>query len=114
MFIIGCQYPRLVGDGYCNDESNTIQCDFDGGDCCYTCVSKQFCIDCKCLAENEDKELNYPLIGDGYCQDEINNAACNFDGGDCCGSCVNTNFCIDCTCYNNIIENEIHYQYTYI
>ena len=27
----------LVGDGYCNDEMNTAECNFDGGDCCGHC-----------------------------------------------------------------------------
>ena len=26
-------YP-LLGDGYCHDEINTEECQFDGGDCC--------------------------------------------------------------------------------
>ena len=37
-FVKGCKYPELVGDGYCNDEANNLHCDFDGGDCCYSCV----------------------------------------------------------------------------
>ena len=27
----------LVGDGYCNDELNIAECNFDGGDCCGHC-----------------------------------------------------------------------------
>ena len=30
----GCKMTQLVGDGYCNDETNNIHCAFDGGDCC--------------------------------------------------------------------------------
>ena len=62
----------MVGDGYCNDETNNIHCDFDGGDCCYSCVSTLFCTDCKCLTGNPEKEINHLLIGDGFCHDEIN------------------------------------------
>ena len=80
----------MVGDGYCNDETNNIHCDFDGGDCCYSCVSTLFCTDCKCLTGNSEKEINYLLIGDGFCHDEINTADCNYDDGDCCGPCVLT------------------------
>ena len=83
----------MIGDGYCNDETNNIHCAFDGGDCCYVCVSTSFCDDCKCLTGNAREEINYPLIGDGYCHDETNNVDCNYDGGDCCGSCVLTQHC---------------------
>jgi hypothetical protein len=27
----------LVGDGYCQDLTNTAECNFDGGDCCGSC-----------------------------------------------------------------------------
>ena len=80
----------MVGDGYCNDETNNIHCDFDGGDCCYSCVSTLFCTDCKCLTGNPEKEINHLLIGDGFCHDEINTADCHYDGGDCYGFCVLT------------------------
>ena len=98
ILILGCKYPALVEDGYCNDETNNIPCAFDGGDCCYSCVSKAFCRDCKCLTNYATKEINYPLIGDGYCHDEINKAACSYDGGDCCVS-VNDRYCSNCTCH---------------
>ena len=88
----------MVGDGYCNDENNKIQCNFDGGDCCYSCVSKAFCFNCECLAGNSGEEINHPLIGDGYCHDETNNAECNYDGGDCCVN-IKTDFCSECACY---------------
>ena len=102
--ILDCQYPHLVGNGYCNDETNNIHCAFDGGDCCYKCISKLYCSICKCLDENARKEtvVNYPLVGDGYCQDEINTAECQFDGGDCCGPCINKEKCSECSCLNNI------------
>ena len=29
----------MVGNGYCNDETNTAECNFDGGDCCSHCGS---------------------------------------------------------------------------
>ena len=28
----------LVGDGYCQDLTNTAECNFDGGDCCGSCI----------------------------------------------------------------------------
>ena len=96
----------MVGDGHCNDEANNLHCDFDGGDCCYSCISKAFCSDCKCLTDNAGEELNYPLIGDGFCQDEINNIECNYDGGDCCGHCVINEYCSECLCLHNSTSHE--------
>ena len=100
MIIQGCKKSHLVEDGYCNDETNKIQCGFDGGDCCYACVNKAFCKDCLCLTGTFEEEIN-TLLGDGYCNDETNNGACNYDAGDCCGI-VNTDFCSECNCYLNI------------
>ena len=28
-----------IGDGFCDDELNTEECNFDGGDCCGHCVA---------------------------------------------------------------------------
>ena len=38
-----------VGDGWCDDFSNNVQCNFDGGDCCSNDVKTDWCIDCLCL-----------------------------------------------------------------
>ena len=100
MFLKGCKYPKLVRNGYCNDDSNNIHCNFDGGDCCYSCVSKTFCKDCQCLTEDFGEEINYPLIGDGHCHDETNIEKCNYDGGDCCIDST-MDHCSECTCYFN-------------
>ena len=27
----------LIGNGYCDDETNVADCNFDGGDCCELC-----------------------------------------------------------------------------
>ena len=32
-----CTQPTLIGDGFCNYETNNFQCNFDGGDCCAAC-----------------------------------------------------------------------------
>ena len=29
-----CLMPHLVGNGYCEDENNNPECEFDSGDCC--------------------------------------------------------------------------------
>ena len=52
----GCYqaHQPLVGDGICDDESNHIDCGFDGGDCCLHSVVTEFCSECQCL--------NWPLF----------------------------------------------------
>ena len=37
------------GDGYCDDENNNSECDWDGGDCCGLDVDTSFCTECACL-----------------------------------------------------------------
>ena len=102
----------LVGDGFCNDETNTIHCGFDGGDCCYSFVVEKYCRDCQCLTGNTGEETN-PLIGNGVCNDETNNIECNYDGGDCCMSDVNSDICFDCFCYFNGIITSPKYPKNY-
>ena len=58
---LGCDWIELVGDGYCNDESNNRHCNFDGGDCCYKCVSTLFCLECECLTGNAGQEINHHI-----------------------------------------------------
>jgi len=50
----GCQYSSWVGDGYCDDGANNLDCNYDGGDCCGSNVNKQYCSKCQCLEANED------------------------------------------------------------
>ena len=87
----------LIGNGFCDDATNTANCNFDGGECCDPNTNNDWCQDCICY---EDLNCNGPLdlIGNGKCNDETNNAECNFDGGDCCGSCANMEQCSDCQC----------------
>lgn len=44
-----CPYDNLIGDGFCDDETNDFACDFDGGDCCGPSISRMNCIQCQCL-----------------------------------------------------------------
>ena len=37
IFIIDCSQASLIGDGFCNDETNNVECNFDGWDCCPLC-----------------------------------------------------------------------------
>ena len=41
-YAIGGTHP-FVGDGFCNAETNNAVCNFDGGDCCGTCVNIKHC-----------------------------------------------------------------------
>ena len=49
-----CVYPELKSNGYCNDESNTNVCAYDGdgmgnSDCCGNNVNTDHCSACECL-----------------------------------------------------------------
>ena len=44
-----CTSPELIGNGYCNDETNSEDCNHDGGDCCVN-VNKDVCSDCECIS----------------------------------------------------------------
>ena len=39
----------LQGDGYCDDATNTADCDWDGGDCCNPNAILDLCEVCFCL-----------------------------------------------------------------
>ena len=86
------------GNGFCDDANNHIGCDFDGGDCCGSCVNMEYCTKCLCLFEQTFSTGGQRYYGDGYCDDGLNKAECNFDGGDCCGDYTNTDFCNTCQC----------------
>ncbi len=47
---VACMEP-WISDGYCDDENNFEECDFDGNDCCQPYGSdlwNKFCTDCQC------------------------------------------------------------------
>ena len=46
---LGCTNPAWVGDGYCDDVTNNMECNYDGGDCCLDPVNTQYCSECQCL-----------------------------------------------------------------
>ena len=41
-----------IGDNYCDDENNNVDCSYDGGDCCGCNVNTQYCQVCQCLDPN--------------------------------------------------------------
>ncbi|CAM9510166.1 unnamed protein product, partial [Ectocarpus sp. 13 AM-2016] len=113
-----------LGDGNCDKDNNTEECDYDRGDCCScTCQvpddssgddgslcgeSAVFaCIDPDAPCVNDDdytafvpevvKETcggNFVQLADGDCDQINNNEECGYDGGDCCS----------CTCLDDFYE----------
>ena len=94
-----CGNISLVGDGFCNDETNNEICNYDGGDCCLYVNNIDQCSNCICYFEEFCATGFHPLVGDGICNDETNIAACKYDKGDCCLSNVVTDLCSECTCH---------------
>ena len=45
----GCAKPDWVGDGFCDDFTNNLECTYDGGDCCRPDVDTKYCQECQCL-----------------------------------------------------------------
>ena len=85
--VTDCPQPTLIANGYCNDETNTQECSFDGGDCCGSCINIDLCTNCSCIDNVIDNAVPNAHVGNGYCNNEINTPECNFDGGDCCLHC---------------------------
>ena len=102
----------LIGNGYCNDETNIEECNFDGGECCGNANTDK-CYNCTCFYEEMCKAGNPPsLVGDGFCHDETNIFECNYDGGDCCVN-RNTKHCSNCKCYGYGSITSPGYPYSY-
>ena len=100
-----CTLGSLVGDGFCNDESNNADCNYDGGDCCGYCVIKEYCSACECHhnANSSGSMTSNPLVGNGICNDETNNPECLFDGQECCGIAAITSNCLECECKGKLL-----------
>ena len=47
--MIGCPAFQWTGDGFCDDSTNIIECNYDGGDCCGSNVDDQYCTQCLCI-----------------------------------------------------------------
>ena len=91
-----CLVEPLVGDGYCDDEANNVECDYDLDDCCQAESVRNSCTNCTCWVDNDQLEWiqadfcqnphraqNYDL-GDGFCDMDLNTKEYFFDIGDCC------------------------------
>ena len=59
-FVPGCDNVALVGNGFCNDETNNPDCNYDGGDCCLMNVNTDSCSDCNCLASGVITSPGFP------------------------------------------------------
>ena len=42
------EFVFWVGDGYCDDETNIVDCGYDGGDCCLDSIMTDYCTECQC------------------------------------------------------------------
>ena len=109
-----CPFLHIVGDNYCDDEANILECGYDWNDCCKVDRDISLCTDCFCyipeynkimLEEqfNTLKECTNELIptawttyfGDGLCDLGFNNKEHFFDIGDCCQedpTCMSSTF----------------------
>ena len=74
----------MVGNGFCNDETNNADCNYDGGDCCVVNANTNSCSECVCHILETCAAGYHPSVGNGFCNDDTNIAECNYDGGDCC------------------------------
>ena len=94
-----CRYPEWQGDGHCDDDNNTFDCEYDGGDCC-TDTELLHCKKCECkepgVTTPKHCEHSY-WIQDGHCDDENNVKECDYDGGDCCTD-TKQKYCKECKC----------------
>ena len=94
-------YHPLVGNGFCNDDTNIAGCNYDGGDCCGYNINSEHCTECTCFhQESCIAGVTHAFVGDGVCNDETNIAECNYDGGDCCGYNITSEHCTECTCFH--------------
>ena len=76
----------MVGNGFCNDETNNPDCNYDGGDCCVVNTNTSACSECGCHLIETCAAGYHPLVGNGLCNDVTNIPECDDDGGDCCSN----------------------------
>ena len=81
LLVEGCNNEELIGDGFCNDEVNREECNFDGGDCCGACILTDYCTNCTCLGNITYVAVPNALIGNDICNDELYTEECKNNGG---------------------------------
>ena len=124
-----------INDGFCDEECNNPEFNYDGGDCCLDIVNNAKCIDCYCYEdcsihplrfidgtdlqpevdcyEHSDHDWNscpYSWLNDGVCNDECNHDLFDYDLNDCCLKDSNYMYCEDCICYANCTKMPIDWQ----
>ena len=57
--ILACDLPSYIGDGFCDDETNNEECEWDGGDCCGNDTKTDYCTNCKCKYPNMLDHLHF-------------------------------------------------------
>ena len=62
--MISCDTSSLkIGDGYCDDDLNTRDCDFDGSDCCLKNIESYVrCEKCICWRDYNPHKKNVTII----------------------------------------------------
>ena len=50
-----CPIQHYKDDGFCDDETNISDCDWDGGDCCREVPFNDFCTECMCKDPEEQE-----------------------------------------------------------
>ena len=113
----GCPFWDITNDGYCDDEANIEECNYDFGDCCNYLHDFTLCQDCFCITNlNATKNCSYiglfdqevSPMGDGKCDLINNNVNSFFDYGDCCledQTCLVQTFRIN---YRGVPFNDTH------
>ena len=113
----GCDNVALVSNGFCNDETNNPDCNYDSGDCCGYDINSEHCTECTCFHQETCiaascwsqllAGVTHAFVDDGVCNDETNNAACNYDGGDCC---LNPELASNSVCNDDTNNAECSYD----
>ena len=62
LIFIDCSLPQLVGNFFCDDITNSPECDFDGGDCCSTQSFQYPCLECICYVNDTATENGRKII----------------------------------------------------
>ena len=63
---LGCDADvTLIGNGFCNDETNNANCNYDGGDCCVN-IRSRYCSECHCLIGGKITSPGYPNHYDNF------------------------------------------------
>ena len=56
-----CSKSDWIGDGYCDDDTNNEECDYDGDDCCGESIFADYCSQCTCHRNGTKSILMYTI-----------------------------------------------------